>query len=100
MEKSINTEDDEEPGESENMIINEVDGLPSMHPNFSQPDIEFEKGESFKDVNARTLDELVHDEDLPISIILTNIDPPVFTCEELKVCYFYYINVIFVVVMI
>ncbi|XP_033210756.1 protein sarah isoform X2 [Belonocnema kinseyi] len=84
MEKGINTEDDEEPGETETMIINEVDGLPSMHSNYSQLDIEFEEGESCKDLNARTLDELVHDEDLPMSIILTNIDPLVFTCEELK----------------
>ena len=82
---SMNTEDDEEPGESENIIINEVDGLPSMHPNYNQLDFEFEEEESCSDVNARTLDELVHDEDLPMSIIVTNVDPHVFKCDDLKV---------------
>lgn len=81
---SSNNEDEEEPGESENIIINEVDGLPNMHPNFSQLDYEFEEEESCTDMNARTLDELVHDEDLPMAVIVTNVDPRVFKSDELK----------------
>lgn len=87
MEKnhSFNVDEDEEPGESENIIINEVDGLPNMHPNFDQLEYDFEEKEDCSDVNARTFDELVHDEDLPMSIIVTNVDPRVFKCDELKV---------------
>ena len=87
--KSTNTEDEEEPGESEKIIINEIDGLPNMHPNFNQLEFELEEEENCRDANARTLDELVHDEDLPMSIIVTNVDPRVYKCDDLKVCRLY-----------
>lgn len=75
--------DDEEP--DENIIINEVDGLPNLHPNFEQLELEFDRDRSIGDTNIRSLDELVHDEDLPTSVIVTNVDPRVFKNDELKV---------------
>ncbi|XP_008553119.1 protein sarah [Microplitis demolitor] len=72
--------DDEE--ENDNIIINEVDGLPNLHPNYQQLGLELE--ENRDRTNIRSLDELVHDEDLPTSVIVTNVDPRVFKSNELK----------------
>ncbi|KAH0546268.1 protein sarah [Cotesia glomerata] len=66
----------------ENIIINEVDGLPNLHPNYQQLELEFEEDKDR--TNTRSLDELVHDEDLPTSVIVTNVDPRVFKSNELK----------------
>ncbi|XP_011306018.1 protein sarah [Fopius arisanus] len=75
------TDDEEDP---ENIIINEVDGLPNLHPNFQQLNLDLSDDKSTSDKSVRTLDELVHDEDLPMSVIVTNVDPRVFKCDELK----------------
>jgi len=76
----------EEPEDSENIIINEVDGLPNLHPNYEQLQLEFEREKH--NVNIRSIDELVHDEDLPTSVIVTNVDPRVFKDDDLKVINF------------
>lgn len=75
--------DEEEAEDSENIIINEVDGLPNLHPNYEQLELELER-EKY-DTNLRSIDELVHDEDLPTSVIVTNVDPRVFKDDDLKV---------------
>ncbi|EZA59731.1 hypothetical protein X777_16305 [Ooceraea biroi] len=51
----------EEPEDSENIIINEVDGLPNLHPNYEQLQLEFER-EKHDNANIRSIDELVHDD--------------------------------------
>lgn len=79
--KSIIEEGEAE--ESENIIINEVDGLPNLHPNFEQLELELEREKH--DTNIKSIDELVHDEDLPTSVIVTNVDPRVFKDDSLKV---------------
>ncbi|RZF40027.1 hypothetical protein LSTR_LSTR002430 [Laodelphax striatellus] len=64
------------------MIINEVDGLPNMHPNYS--DLNLTRQAPQNDTGTRTIDELIHDEDLPTSIIVTNLDGTLFKNDELK----------------
>lgn len=61
------------------MIINEVDGLPNMHPNFEDVGLNRQQNAS------QTLEELVNDEDLPTSLIVTNLDSVLFKNDELKV---------------
>jgi len=75
--------EEEELGDTENIIINEVDGLPNLHPNYEQLELEFERERH--DTDIRSIDELVHDEDLPTSVIVTNVDPRVFKNDDLKV---------------
>ncbi|XP_025987889.2 LOW QUALITY PROTEIN: protein sarah [Solenopsis invicta] len=79
---SRDTVDEDDLEDTENIIINEVDGLPNLHPNYAQLEFKFE-GET-EDANIRSIDELVHDEDLPTSVIVTNVDPRVFKCDDLK----------------
>ncbi|KAL6444556.1 hypothetical protein ACFW04_001992 [Cataglyphis niger] len=74
--------EEEELEDSENIIINEVDGLPNLHPNYEQLEFEFERERH--DTDMRSIDELVHDEDLPTSVIVTNVDPRVFKNDDLK----------------
>ncbi|KAG8320126.1 regulator of calcineurin 2 [Homalodisca vitripennis] len=62
------------------MIINEIDGLPNLHPNYN--DLELNQQTSRHE--TRTIDDLIHDEDLPTSIIVTNLDNAVFKNDELK----------------
>ncbi|XP_032673284.1 protein sarah [Odontomachus brunneus] len=76
--------EEEEPEDTENIIINEVDGLPNLHPNFEQLELEFDRERHIGDTSIRSIDELVHDEDLPTSVIVTNVDPRVFKGDELK----------------
>lgn len=76
--------DDEE--ELGNMIINEVDGLPSLLKNY-QDDLDLDNEEDRPDPSARTLDDLIHDEDLPTSVIVTNVDPRVFIDDDIKVIF-------------
>ncbi|XP_016839547.1 protein sarah [Nasonia vitripennis] len=85
--RSKSTGEDEESEDSENIIINEVDGLPNVHPNFEQLELNCEKNDdrSNEDVSSRTLEDLIHDEDLPTSVIVTNVDPRVFKSDEFKV---------------
>ncbi|XP_012219051.1 protein sarah [Linepithema humile] len=78
--RSMMEEDETE--DSENIIINEVDGLPNLHPNYGQLELELER-ENY-DTNLRSIDELVHDEDLPTSVIVTNVDPRVFKDDDFK----------------
>ncbi|XP_035734943.1 protein sarah-like isoform X2 [Vespa mandarinia] len=75
---------DEESEETENIIINEVDGLPNLHPNYEQLELDFEGEKGHGCLNSRSIDELIHDEDLPTSVIVTNVDPGVFKVDELK----------------
>lgn len=77
--------EDEELEDSENIIINAVDGLPNLHPNLEQLELEFDRERRIGDSSIRSIDELVHDEDLPTSVIVTNVDPRVFKGDELKV---------------
>ncbi|XP_012136504.1 RRM_RCAN_like domain containing protein Sra isoform X3 [Megachile rotundata] len=79
-----NIVEDEELEESENIIINEVDGLPNLHPNYQQLGFEFDVQKDHNDISTRSVEDLVHDEDLPTSVIVTNVDPRVFKSDELK----------------
>ena len=73
-------------------IINRKDGLPNLHPNFAElelhPVVEREP-ESPREPESqrepRTLDELIHDEDLPTSLIVTNLESSIFSNEEQRV---------------
>lgn len=87
MEEKVNkSADDVESEDPENIIINEVDGLPNLHPNFEQLELNCTKSQSLEeDPSSRTLEDLIHDEDLPMSVIVTNVDPRVFKSDELKV---------------
>lgn len=89
MEKKHGSDvvEDEELEESENIIINEVDGLPNLHPNYQQLELEFDIEKSRSD--TRSIEDLVRDEDLPTSVIVTNVDPRVFKNDELKVIKIY-----------
>lgn len=74
------------------MIINEVDGLPNMHPNYEELELSREASQRHE---ARTIEELINDEDLPTSLIVTNLDISLFKSDELKVTYItqkYYIK--------
>lgn len=62
------------------MIINEIDGLPNLHPNYN--DFDFNERTT---VERRTMFELIHDEDLPTSVIVTNLDNSIFKSDDLKV---------------
>lgn len=67
------------------MIINEVDGLPNLHPNYNELDLNVANTQ--KDI-PKTIDDLVNDEDLPTSLIVTNLDTLLFKKDDLKVsCY-------------
>ncbi|XP_011493952.1 PREDICTED: protein sarah [Ceratosolen solmsi marchali] len=83
--RSKNAGEDEESEESENIIINEVDGLPNLHPNFEQLNLNCLKDHSHENTTSRSLEDLIHDEDLPMSVIVTNIDPRIFKSDDLKV---------------
>lgn len=76
---------EDELDESENIIINEVDGLPNLHPNYEQLGLEFDIENDPSDTRAKSMEDLAHDEDLPMSVIVTNVDPRVFKSDELKV---------------
>lgn len=78
--------DSDEPmsNDESDIIINEVDGLPNVHPNYIE--LELQHGASRQNSEgARTMDELIHDEDLPTSLIVTNLDSSIFKNEEKKV---------------
>ena len=73
------------PSEDGNIIINAVDGLPNVHPNYNELELQTTETKNSSE-GSRTLDELIHDEDLPTSLIVTNLDSSVFHNEEAKVC--------------
>ncbi|KAJ1531789.1 hypothetical protein ONE63_000444 [Megalurothrips usitatus] len=71
--------------EFDGQIINSSDGLPNIHPNFSELELHpVPCNERSNDGEMRTLDELIHDEDLPTSLIVTNLGSSVFESEEQK----------------
>ncbi|XP_073995609.1 RRM_RCAN_like domain containing protein Sra [Rhodnius prolixus] len=63
------------------MIINEVDGLPNLHPNYNEIDLNQYNSQRNTSCN---IEELVNDEDLPTSLIVTNLDNILFKSDELK----------------
>ena len=81
--------DSEATNEEQQMIINESDGLPNLHPNYSELQIEKPVSSILNStepiLGESTLDQLIHDEDLPTSLIVTNLDGAVFKNDELKV---------------
>ncbi|XP_066586981.1 protein sarah [Prorops nasuta] len=80
---SMGLVDDEQDGPV-NIIINEVDGLPNLHPNYEELELHLNRDGNRDNQNSKTIEELISDEDLPTSVIVTNIDPRVFKCDELK----------------
>lgn len=60
------------------IIINAADGLPNMHPNLEQ--LQLSDGE------LRGPDDVdIHDDDLPTSLIVTNLNSVVFKSDDEKV---------------
>lgn len=80
--------------EEHNIIINAVDGLPNLHPNYNEFKIEKSESKAPAGEGTHSLEEIIHDEDLPTSLIVTNIDNSVFQNEEAKV----YISIKFIVI--
>jgi len=70
--------DDSDEGD---IIINEVDGLPGLHETTYNPDLE----SMLENLDSATYEQLINDEDLPTSLIVTNVDPSIFNCDKLKV---------------
>ncbi|KAL5234612.1 hypothetical protein ACI65C_002022 [Semiaphis heraclei] len=68
--------DEQKELEDREIIVNEVDGLPSLLD---------EKNDLYKAVTSEqsSLDDL-NDEDLPTSLIVTNVDPAIFKDDDLK----------------
>lgn len=89
---------DGESQEANGIIINAVDGLPNVHPNYRDlpnvgsvriPDNWAENDNlnqsEDRDVDSggrKCLEDLVSDEDLPTSLIVTNLHPSIFKDEE------------------
>jgi len=71
--------DEQKELEDREIIVNEVDGLPSLLD---------EKNDLYKAVTSEqsSLDDL-NDEDLPTSLIVTNVDPAIFKDDDLKVVF-------------
>jgi hypothetical protein len=78
QEGGMAVDSDEPMSNDENdIIINEVDGLPNVHPNYIELELHRDASRQ-KSESARNMDELIHDEDLPTSLIDTNIDSSIF----------------------
>jgi pyridoxal/pyridoxine/pyridoxamine kinase len=87
QEGGMAVDSDEPMSNDENdIIINEVDGLPNVHPNYIELELQCDASRQNSD-GARTIDELIHDEDLPTSLIVTNLDSSIFKNEEKKVMF-------------
>lgn len=85
QEGGMAVDSDEPMSNDENdIIINEVDGLPNVHPNYIELELHRDASRQNSE-GARTMDELIHDEDLPTSLIVTNLDNSIFKNEEKKV---------------
>ncbi|KAL7293715.1 protein sarah [Trichogramma pretiosum] len=82
-DKRKKSTEDDDVANSDNIIINEIDGLPNLHPNLGQLN-DLHTTKEAEDVLNKTLEDLCHDEDLPMSVIVTNVDPRVFRSDELK----------------
>jgi len=86
QESGMAVDSDEPMSNDENdIIINEVDGLPNVHPNYIELELQHDAPRQNSD-GARTMDELIHD-DLPTSLIVTNLDGSVFKNEGKKVMF-------------
>jgi len=72
--------DEQKELEDQEIIVNEVDGLPSLLD---------DKNDLYKAVTSEqsSLDDL-NDEDLPTSLIVTNVDPAIFKDDDLKVVFY------------
>lgn len=69
--------------EDREIIVNEVDGLPSL---LDQTNSNLCKAVASE---QSSLDDL-NDEDLPTSLIVTNIDPAIFKNDDLKVLFYFF----------
>lgn len=71
--------DEQKELQDQEIIVNEIDGLPSL----------LDDNDLYKAVTSEqsSLEDL-NDEDLPTSLIVTNIDPAIFKDDDLKVIYF------------
>lgn len=69
--------DEQKELQDQEIIVNEVDGLPSLLDN---------KNDLYKAITSEqsSIDDL-NDEDLPTSLIVTNVDPAIFKDDDLKV---------------
>ena len=81
--------DDSEEGD---IIINEVDGLPGLHEATYNSDFE----SILDDIDSTTYEQLINDEDLPLSLIVTNVDFELFSNDTLKVSFIYQFDVVLV----
>lgn len=72
--------DEQKELQDQEIIVNEIDGLPSLLD---------DKNDLYKAITSEqsSLEDL-NDEDLPTSLIVTNIDPAIFKDDDLKVCLF------------
>ncbi|XP_049804860.1 protein sarah [Schistocerca nitens] len=77
--------DSDEPmtNDENNIIINEVDGLPNVHPNYTELELNCDMRHQNPD-GERSLEDLIHDEDLPTSLIVTNLESSLFKNDERK----------------
>lgn len=69
--------------EDREIIVNEIDGLPSL--------LDEKNSDLYRAVASEqsSLDDL-NDEDLPTSLIVTNIDPAIFKDDDLKVVFLFF----------
>lgn len=76
--------DEQKELQDQEIIVNEVDGLPSLLD---------DKNDLYKAVTSEqsSLDDL-NDEDLPTSLIVTNVDPAIFKDDDLKVVSYFLNN--------
>lgn len=63
------------------IIINEVDGLPGLHETTYNADFE----SLLENMDSATYEQLINDEDLPTSLIVTNVNSSLFNNDDLKV---------------
>jgi len=72
--------DEQKELEDREIIVNEVDGLPSL--------LDEKTSDLYKAIASEqsSIDDL-NDEDLPTSLIVTNIDPAIFKDDDLKVLF-------------
>lgn len=69
--------DEQKELQDQEIIVNEVDGLPSLLDN---------KIDLYKAITSEQSSiEDLNDEDLPTSLIVTNVDPAIFKDDDLKV---------------
>ncbi|XP_065225452.1 protein sarah [Planococcus citri] len=62
------------------IIINEVDGLPGLHETTYNADFE----SILENMDSETYEQLINDEDLPTSLIVTNVNSALFNSDDLK----------------